>query len=65
MIEEKRNKLNLEARLLLAILDMIDGESHKYPDYNSNDKLTEEQFLDQQIELIELARKRLAGEFED
>lgn len=45
IIEEKKNKLNLELRSLLAIIDMIDGNKKNYENYIIN-TLNEEQFLD-------------------
>ena len=32
VIEEKRNKLNLEIRKILAIINMIDGNKKEYED---------------------------------
>ncbi|MBQ9072661.1 MAG: hypothetical protein IJY25_05845 [Bacilli bacterium] len=63
-IEAKRNKLNLEIRSLLAIIDMIDGLKESYPDYKEN-TLTEEQYLEEQIKLIEEAKTRLINVFKD
>lgn len=64
-IEEKRNQLNLELRMLLAVIDLIDGVERKYPDYNENDKMSEEEFLDQQLLLVTDARERLVKIFKD
>lgn len=61
MIEEKRNELNLELRKLLSLLDMIDGMENEYPDYN--EKLSEEEFLEQQLMLAVEARDRLQKVF--
>ena len=41
MIEETRNKINLELRKALYLIDIIDGDKHEYPDYDK--ELTEEQ----------------------
>ena len=62
MIEEKRNRLNLEIRLLLSIVDMIDGIENEYPDYEDN-SMTEEEFLNQQIMLVVEAKTRLLNVF--
>ena len=43
MIEETRNKINLELRKALYLIDIIDGDKHEYPDYDK--ELTEEQLL--------------------
>ena len=64
MIEEKKNVLNFEIRALLAIIDMIDGVSNKYPDYVEN-SLTEEEFIDQQTMLVKEARERLSNIFKN
>lgn len=63
-IEDKRNKLNLEIRGLLSIIDMIDGEEIKYEDYVEN-SLDEEQYLDQQLRLVIEAKTRLINIFKD
>jgi hypothetical protein len=57
MIEEKRNQINLELRKVLYLVDIIDGNSHEYPDYE--EELTEEEFLDQQLMLATEIRDRL------
>ncbi len=62
MIEEKRNQINLELRLLLSIIDMIDGVENQYPDYVEN-TMTEEEFLDQQLMLVVEAKTRLLNIF--
>ena len=64
VIEEKRNQLNLSIRRILAVIDFIDGKEGKYEDYLSN-SLNENEFLDQQIKLIEEAEKRLIAIFKD
>ncbi len=64
IIEEKKNKLNLELRSLLAIIDMIDGNKKNYENYIIN-TLNEEQFLDQQIKLVSEAKERLINIFKD
>lgn len=64
MIEEKKNLLNFEIRALLTIVDMIDGVNNKYPDYAKN-RLTEEEFLDQQTMLVREARERLSSIFKN
>ena len=61
-IEEKRNQLNLELRSLLSIIDMIDGISYDYKNYEQG-KLTEKEFLDQQLILVVEAKTRLMDIF--
>lgn len=63
-IEEKRNKLNLEIRGLLAVIDLIDGNNKDYENYVSN-TLDENEFLDQQLKLINEAKERLVNIFKD
>lgn len=63
-IEEKRNKINLELRELLHIIDMIDGLKGEYIDYKEN-SLNEEQFLDEQIKLVVEAKTRLINVFKN
>jgi len=57
MIEEKRNKINLELRKTLLLLDLIDGNEHEYPNYQ--EELTEEEYLEQQLLLATEIRDRL------
>lgn len=64
IVEEKRNKLNLEIRSLLVIIDMIDGISKDYVDYET-DSLDEEGFLDQQLKLVSEAKERLINIFKE
>ncbi len=64
IVEEKRNKLNLEIRSLLVIIDMIDGISKDYVDYET-DSLDEEGFLDQQLKLVSEAKERLINVFKE
>ena len=61
-IEEKRNKLNLELRELLYIVDMIDGLKGEYIDYKDN-ALNEEEYLDEQLKLVVEAKTRLINIF--
>ena len=63
-IEEKKNKLNLEMRSLLSIIDMIDGDAKEYENYVEN-TLDESAFLDLQIELVSEAKNRLIAIFKD
>ena len=63
-IEEKRNKINLELRELLHIIDMIDGLKGEYIDYKEN-SLNEEMFLDEQIKLVVEAKTRLVNIFKN
>lgn len=64
IIEEKRNKLNLEIRSLLSIIDMIDGKQKEYENYINN-SLNEIGFIEQQTTLIEHAKERLINIFKD
>lgn len=61
-IEYKRDRLNLDIRGLLAVIDIIDGVDHKYDDYVTN-TLNEQEFLDQQIRLVNEAKNRLINIF--
>ena len=61
-VEEKRNRLNLELRGLLSVVDMIDGLKGEYIDYKEN-SLSEEEFLDEQLKLVVEARSRLVNIF--
>ena len=61
-IEELRNKLNLEIRSILAIMDMIDLNKQEYSDYVEN-SLSEEEYLSQQLELITHFKNRLLDIF--
>ena len=63
-IEEKRNKLNLEIRSLLSIIDLIDGNNKEYEDYITN-SLDEIEFLEQQIKLVNEAKERLINIFKN
>lgn len=64
VIEEKRNKLNLQIRKILAIIDMIDGNKKEYEDYETN-SLNEIGFLDQQLKLVKEIEDRLVAIFKD
>ncbi len=61
-IEQKRNQINLELRSLLTIIDMIDGKSKNYQDYKEN-SMSENEFLNQQLELVQEAKSRLLNIF--
>lgn len=63
-IEVKKNRLNLEIRSLLSIIDFIDGEKNQYEDYITN-SLNENDFLDQQIKLVIEAKERMLNIFKD
>ena len=63
-IEEKRNKLNLEIRSLLSVVDMIDGKNEEYSDYKEN-TMSEEEYLNQQIKLVSIAKNRMIDIFRD
>ena len=64
LIEEKRNKLNLDIRGILAVIDLIDGKEKEDEDYITN-SLDENVFLDQQIKLVEEVKERLINIFKD
>lgn len=64
LIEKKRNKLNLDIRGILAVIDLIDGKEKEYEDYITN-SLDENGFLDQQIKLVEEVKERLINIFKD
>lgn len=61
-IEEKRNRLNLELRALLSVVDMIDGLKGEYIDYKEN-SMSEEEFLNEQLKLVVEAKTRLINIF--
>ena len=63
-IEVKRNKLNLELRSLLSVIEIIDGISEEYPDYKEN-TMGEEDFLEQQLILVIRAKERLVNVFKN
>ena len=64
IIEEKRNKLNLDIRGLLTVIDLIDGNKKEYEDYIT-DSLNEIEFLHQQIKVFNEAKERLISVFKD
>lgn len=61
-IEEKKNKLNLELRLLLNLIDIIDGLKGDYNNYESM-SLDDVEYLDEQIKLVIEAKTRLLNIF--
>lgn len=63
-IEEKRNQLNLDIRGILAVIDLIDGNHKEYGNYEVN-TLDENQFLDQQIKLVNEIKERLIDIFKE
>lgn len=63
-IEDQRNKLNLELRSLLSIIKMIDGLDYEYANYQEG-VLSEEEFLKQQLILVEDAKTRLVNVFKN
>lgn len=63
-LEDKKNKLNLEIRELNTIISMIDGIQKKYPDYKEN-TMNEEDFLDEQINMVVDIKQRLINVFKD
>lgn len=63
-VEEKRNRLNLELRSLLSVIDIIDGLKGEYIDYVEN-TLNEEDYLDEQLKLVIEAKTRLVNIFKE
>ena len=63
-VENKRNKLNSEIRCLLSLIEIIDGKKGEYINYK-NEGISEFDFLDQQILLINDARNRLTDIFKN
>lgn len=63
-IEDKRNRLNLELRELLYLIDVIDGLKGEYLDYKEY-SLNEEQFLEEQLNLVVEAKTRLMNIFKN
>ncbi len=63
-VEEQKKTLNLETRELLAIMDMIDGNTREYENYVEN-TLNESEFLDLQIKLVSEVKHRLIDIFRD
>lgn len=63
-IEEKRNKLNLDIRSILSIIDLIDGKGKNYEDYIPN-SLNEEEYLNQQLVLVNEVKERLLNIFKE
>ena len=61
-IENKKNKLNLEIRKILQILDLVEGLYNNYYNYEYN-SLSEQEFLDKQLFLTTEARIRLQDIF--
>lgn len=64
IIEEKRNKLNLDIRSLLSVIELIDGNKKEYENYVTN-TLNEIDYLNQQIKLVNEAKNRLINIFKD
>lgn len=64
VIEEKRNKLNLDIRGILSVIDLIDGKEKEYEDYITN-SLDENGFLDQQLKLVNEVKERLINIFKE
>lgn len=64
IIEEKKNNLNFELRVLLSVIDLIDEQKKDYPDYVPG-QLSDEEFFDEQIKLIKEAKERLINIFKD
>jgi len=64
VIEEQKDKLNLEIRKLCSLIDLIDGKQEYYQNYEKGTLSTEE-YLQIQIELIERATSKLKNIFEE
>lgn len=63
-IENKKNELNFEIRSVLTIMDEIDGMSREYENYIES-SMTDEEYLNKQIELIKEIKERLIGLFKE
>ena len=61
-VENLKNKLNLELRELLYIIDMIDGLKGEYIDYKEG-TLNQEMYLEEQLKLVVEAKTRLIDIF--
>lgn len=61
-VEELKNELNKEIRNVLAIIDLIDGKTKEYYDYEEN-TMNEEEYLRKQLELVKEAKERLVSIF--
>lgn len=61
-VEELKNELNKEIRNVLAIIDLIDGKTKEYFDYEEN-TMNEEEYLRKQLELVKEAKERLVSIF--
>lgn len=64
LVEELKNQLNLDIRELLKIIDIIDGNVKEYKDYKEN-TLNEENYLREQIFLVNEAKTRLLNIFKN
>lgn len=64
-LEDIRNRLNLELRSLLTLIDMIDGVSKDYPDYELMSNSSEQEYLLQQLTLATEAKEKLLAIFKD
>jgi hypothetical protein len=64
-LEEKKDRLNLELRMTLSILDMIDGVDRVYPNYCSDSNISEDEYIEQQLLLASEIRDRLINVFKD
>lgn len=62
VVEDLRNKLNLEIRVVLSIIDMIDGKTRDYEDYEEY-SLIEKDYLEQQLDLVSEIKDRLREVF--
>lgn len=57
-IEDKKDKLNMETRKLLSILDNINDEEYEYYNYKEDD-LNEEDYLVSEFNLVSMANEKL------
>lgn len=64
-LEEMKDKLNLELRGTLSILNMIDGIDREYSDYRFNSNISEEEYIEQQLLLAAEIKDRLIKIFKD
>ena len=64
-LDDVRNELNLELRALLTLIDMIDGISKEYPDYELMSNSSEQEYLLQQLKLATEAKEKLLAIFKN
>lgn len=63
-VEDLRNKLNCEIRIVLSMVDILDGKTRDYEDYQEY-ALLEKEYLEQQLELVSEIKERLREIFKE